>query len=595
MVKNGRQIYELVAPFGRWKLGVVMLVALVQGILQVVGVTSILPFLAMAAKPEDFMQSRVGQEILRIWPGMTQKELLLSAGLFAIAMLAASNLVLLLGEVVRARYVRGLGHWLKTGLLARMMSNPYHYFLNHNTGELLKKSTGDVMTFITGILAPLMDLLARLLTVVLLLLALLLISPGLTLVAGFGLGIYYALAYSLLAPMRKRISNRLKMVNRGAMKQAIQTLSGIKPLKVHNAELSFLSRYGAFTAEQARLSKWIPILTNAPRYLIEPPAFGGIVAIVLYYVSTNQPLDAVLPSLGVMALAAYRMLPNIQLMYGAFSGISLNFHALEEIQDELKQISVNEQESRFVKKSVIDPLKWSESIELRNVTFRYQEADRAVLSDINLTIPKNSFVALIGETGSGKSTLIDLILGLHWPQTGEIRVDDRLLTRKNIRSWRAGVGYVPQEIFLTDDTIEANIAFGMSPGEIDRERVREVARAAQLEEFIEGELPNGYQTETGERGVRLSGGQKQRIGLARALYHNPSLLILDEATSALDNKTEEALMQAINELYGRLTIIAIAHRLTTIRNADRVVALKNGHLDRMGTFDEVVALKGGET
>ena len=268
LFKKGREIYDLVAPYGKWKLGAVMLVALVQGILQVIGVTSILPFLALAAQPESFMKSAAGQQITAIWPNLTERGLLIGAGVFAILMLASANATLLFGEVVRTRYVQGLGHWLKTGLLSRMMANPYHYFLNHNTGELLKKTSGDVFTFISGILAPLMDLLARLLTVILLLFALLLISPKLTIGSGLVLGLYYVGVYQLLAPMRKTFSGRFKFANRGAMKQANQSLSGIKPIKVHNAELSFLSKYGGYTAEQARLSKWIPILSNTPRYLM---------------------------------------------------------------------------------------------------------------------------------------------------------------------------------------------------------------------------------------------------------------------------------------------------------------------------------------
>lgn len=584
-----RLVVSLVAPYGKLKLLVILLVAVFQGILQVVGVTSIFPFLALAANPTGFLNSSIGQRIVAFRPDVTEQQLLVVAGVFAIGMLAVANAMLLFGEIARTRYVQGLGHWLRNVLLSRMMANPYHYFLHHNTGELLKKTSGDVMTFINGTLAPLMDFIARFFTVSLLITALFLISPGLTLAAGLGLGSFYFLAYKLLGPIRSRTSEGMKLANRGAMKSAIQSLAGIKPIKIHNAELSFVRLYGKFSAQQARLAKWMPVLNNAPRYFIEPVAFGGIVGVVLYFVGTGQEVQAILPSLGVMALAGYRMLPNLQLMYGAMSGISLSSHALEEVQAELGDLSAAEDDGAFVAKHMLRPLTWHQAIELRNVRFSYHASDRAVLDGIDLVIPRNKFYAVIGETGSGKSTLIDLILGLHWPQEGGVFVDGEALTRDRIRAWRAGIGYVPQEIFLTDDTIEANIAFGVDPARVDRDRVREVARAAQLSHLVEEEMPDGYQTLTGERGVRLSGGQKQRIGLARALYHNPSLLILDEATSALDNQTEEALMQAITELQGKMTIIAIAHRLSTIRNADQVVRLKNGKVDRIGTYEEVIS------
>ena len=584
-----RQILALVLPYGKLKLLLILLLTVVQGFLQVIGVTSILPFLALAANPTGFLKSSLGQQIVAIWPNLTEEQMLLAAGIFAIAMLAASNAVLLFGEVARTRYVQGLGHWLRNILLGRILGNPYHYFLNHNTGDLLKKTSGDVMSFINGMLAPLMDFIARFFTVSLLVVTLFIINPGLTLAAGFGIGGFYVLAYKLLARLRFITSEGMKVANRGAMRSAIQALSGIKPIKIHNAELSFIKVYGKHSADQARLSKWSPIISNAPRYLIEPLAFGGIVGVVLYYVGTDKELQSILPSLGVMALAGYRMLPNLQLMYGALSGISLSSHALEEVQEELADPTSPDDAGPFVEKSLIKPLRWTDCIELRDIRFSYQASPKAVLDGINLTIPRNKFYAVIGETGSGKSTLIDLILGLHWPVDGGVFVDGTQLTRDRLRSWRAGIGYVPQEIFLTDDTIEANIAFGVEPEEIDYDRVREVARAAQLAKLVEEEMPNGYKTMTGERGVRLSGGQRQRIGLARALYHNPSLLVLDEATSALDNQTEEALMRAINELQGTMTIIAIAHRLTTIRNADRVVRLKDGKVDRIGSYEEVVA------
>lgn len=586
------RVFLIAAPYGRGKLVVMFLVALLQGILQVVGVTSIFPFLALAANPTLFMESAIGQSILAYFPDITEQRLLVISGVFAVGMLGVANGMLLFGEVFRARYVQGLGHWLRVRLLTRMVSNPYHYFLSRNTGELIKKASGDVMNFISGILAPLMDLVARLLTVGLLVATLLVISPTLTLFAGFGLGLYYIGVYKLLGSLRRRTSDGLKTANRGAMKEALQCLSGIKPIKVHGAEEHFINRYSLHTAALARLSKWMPVVANGPRYLIEPLAFGGIVVVVLYHVISGGELDKILPVLGVMALAGYRLLPNLQLIYGAMSGISLSSHALEEIHDELNS---PEDPSYHVARgfgagSRIKAIEWNDQIELKNVRFSYAGAKKPVLHGLNLVIPKNQFFAFIGETGSGKSTLIDLILGLHWPEEGNLLVDGKPLEEKDKRAWRAGIGYVPQDIFLMDDTIAANIAFGMSQKEIDYDRIREVADAAQLRRFIETELPRGFDTRVGERGVRLSGGQRQRIGLARALYHRPSLLILDEATSALDNQTEAALMSAIENLQGRLSLLVIAHRLTTVQRADQVVLLKDGGIGAQGSYDEVVSL-----
>ena len=232
-------------------------------------------------------------------------------------------------------------------------------------------------------------------------------------------------------------------------------------------------------------------------------------------------------------------------------------------------------------------MSWKTAIAFARVSFSYSEAHKPVINNLSLEIKRNEFVAFIGETGSGKSTLIDILLGLHWPQQGQLLIDGKPLTNATIRKWRAGIGYVPQEIFLLDDTIAANIAFGVDSSRIDFEQVKRVAEVAQIRRFVEEELEGGFESRVGERGVRLSGGQRQRIGLARALYHRPSLLVLDEATSALDTTTEAALMEAIEQLYGQITLVVIAHRLSTVERADKIFRLEAGTLAETGSYQSL--------
>ena len=370
-----------------------------------------------------------------------------------------------------------------------------------------------------------------------------------------------------LGKWRDVISEGLKNSFRGSYVEIQQMLGGIKPVKVHRAEESFITRFTEHSLRGSRLQAWSTILGNGPRYLIEPLAFGGLVFVVLLYAARGQNLITILPNLGVMALAGYRLLPALQLLYSQVTGLTTSRHALEEVFDEflaVQQTTGKDAESADGRLTAPPRIHWSRSIILENLSFQYPGTEKPVIDRLSLTVPKNSSLGIVGTTGCGKSTLVDLILGLHVPSSGRILIDDTPLGPHNRRAWRGGIGYVPQEIFLIDDSIAANIAFGIPTDQIDSAALHRAATAAQILTFITNELPAGFDTVVGERGVRLSGGQRQRIGLARALYHQPDLLVLDEATSALDTDTEDGVMQAIAALSGQITMIVIAHRLRTV-------------------------------
>ena len=512
---------------------------------------------------------------------METRELLMIAGVFAISMLVLANATNMIAEYVRTRYAHSLGHWLRIRLATQISSQPYSFFLENNSGILVKKVVGDVMMFVSGVLLPLLDALARLITILLLVATLFLVHPTIAITATLALALFYLTIFKALGQRRKAVSEGMREGIRGTHREINQLFSGIKPIKVHQAESFFLKKFWGFSEKQARLMAYMPLYQNGPRYLIEPLAFGGLVAIVITLAAQGRSFADVLPNLGVMALAGYKLLPALQLFYSQLTQITTSSHALEEVYTEfnaehLAEIELSSLEEKSPK---TNPMTWNKEIRLNNLSFEYPNSGKQVLNDINLVIPKNSSVAFVGETGSGKSTLIDLILGLHSPTEGSIEIDGVPLHRNNIQAWQASIGYVPQDIFLIDDTVAKNIALGLNEEEIDFDHLRQVCDTAQILSFIEEELEAGFSTQVGERGIRLSGGQRQRIALARALYHNPSVVILDEATSALDNKTEEALVTAINSLKESLTLIVIAHRLTTIQECDTIYDLsKNANL-----------------
>jgi ATP-binding cassette subfamily C protein len=361
----------------------------------------------------------------------------------------------------------------------------------------------------------------------------------------------------------------------GFWKNANQFLHGIKTVMVHGKGRYFMNKALEHSAKIGDFQAKIPIYSNGPRYLIEPVAFGSLMAIVVVLAVQGKPFSDILPNLTVMAFAGYRMLPALQLLYGQLITISSYNYTLVHLEQEILDME-NRELAQVSEGYPVAPLVFDREIRLEHLGFQYPGTSAPTLNDFSLTIRKNESVGIAGPSGSGKSTLVDLILGLHVPQTGRICVDDTPLTLVNMASWRQIIGYVPQDIYLLDDTIAANIAFGVDEAKVDPAALREAAQGAQILEFIERELPQGFQTTVGERGVRLSGGQRQRVGLARALYHRPQILILDEATSALDNQTELAVMETIHRLQGTLTIITIAHRLSTLERCDRVIRLENG-------------------
>jgi len=572
-----RRVLFLARPYGRAKLAGVFSLALAQAVFQVIGATSIFPFLAIAADPDRIRRSHFGLRFLALLPPMNNWELLITTGVIAIVGVLLSNAINLLSEYVRTCYAGNFAHWLRVRLLRRMASQPYTYFLQRNSGELLKKIFTDVVNYTNGVLLPLLDTVARALTAVLLLATLFLVQPVIALSAAIGLGGFYLITFRLLARKRREVDENLRTHATGFYLEAHQMLGGIKPVKVHRAEEHFLGRFADHSAILAKMGARVAIL-NSARYLVEPLAFAGLVVAVLLLAAKGRDFSDILPNLGVMALAGYRLLPSLQLLYSQLTQVSSMRHAVDEVYDEFVEAESDGSVSPAISTDVLArarPCRWKDSITLRKISFRYPGALRPVLEDFSLSIAKNTSLGVIGPTGSGKSTFVDLLLGLYQPTAGEILIDDEPLTLALVPAWQASIGYVPQDIFLIDDTIARNIAFGLPDTEIDPVRLREACVLAQLIEFIEIELPAGFDTIVGERGVRLSGGQRQRIGLARALYHRPSLLILDEATSALDVATEAKLLEALRSLAGKLTIVVAAHRLSTIAGCDKVVDLSN--------------------
>ena len=432
---------------------------------------------------------------------------------------------------------------------------------------------------------PAMKLIAQGAVAFFLILLLVVANPMAALGALVLLGGSYVLVYLVVRKRISRMGHVRKAANMDKYKVAGEAFGGVKDVKLMGLEDSFLRRYERPARRSAEANSLIGVASEVPRNILRAVALGGILAFVVVMLIRGQDMSGMLPVLGLYAFAGMRLLPALQQIYSSATTMRFTVSMLDRVHADLLSLPKGEN-AKFP--AAPEPLPLREKLELRDVSYAYPSAERGALNGLTLSIPALSTVGVVGGTGAGKTTAVDVILGLLRPQEGVVAVDGTPVTDDRLRAWQRSVGYVPQQIFLMDESVAANIAFGVPHKEIDMAAVERAARIAELHDFILRDLPEGYATELGERGVRLSGGQRQRIGIARALYHDPDVLVLDEATSALDNLTERAVMDAVHNLGGKKTIIMIAHRLSTVQDCDIIFLLEHGRVAAQGRYDDLV-------
>ncbi len=563
--------YRLALPYGRLKLFSVLGLILFNGLLQLVGVASIFPFFALAADPGRIRNSKFGSWFLQLLPPMDNNGLLAAAGIIAIVLLIIASFSSMFSEVVRIRYGYGFSQWLRGRLMRSYATKPYSFFLQRNSADLSRKIF-DIQQFTLSILLPVGEIISRVFLILLLVSMVFIVQPVIAVGSVVSLGGFYLAAFLWMRSRTRVVSERIQLHQAGFWKHTNQFLQGIKTVLIHGKSYHFIEEALKHAEQIGVYQSKVPIYSNGPRYMIEPIAFGGLVGIVVVMALQGRPFTDILPNLSVIALAGYKLLPALQLLFSQLVTVASNKYTLTQLEEEIMDIEMDTAQIDSMPSNV-DPISFTREIRIDKITFRYPSGAPSILKDLDLVIFKSDSVGIAGPSGCGKSTLVDLLLGLHSPESGLILIDNIPLDNSNIHSWRSLIGYVPQDIYLLDDSIAANIAFGIPTEKVDCSALRQAAEAAQILDFIENDLPDGFLTTVGERGVRLSGGQRQRIGLARALYHQPEILILDEATSALDQQTEKAVMETINRLQGSLTIISIAHRLATLQNCTKVLHL----------------------
>ncbi|MFA5698911.1 MAG: ABC transporter ATP-binding protein [Sphaerochaeta sp.] len=559
---------------------------LFAAIVQLVGVASIQPFMNIVTNPNSIHTSWFLSTLYRILRFSNERNFILFIGFSTLSMILLSNAIGAFNVWLKTRFVMRLNHNLSRRMLSIYLNKPYTFFLDRASSDLGRTILSEVNQLISSLVLPIFDFIIDSFIVLALFVFLLYRDPIITIIAFSILGGSYLITNTLVRQRTRRAGRERVEANKGRFATTNEALSGIKITKVMGKEPFFLNQYTRYSERFVRVETYIRLVSGLPKFILEGIAFGGIILLVLFLSVRTENVVSMIPTISLFAFAGYRMMPALQSIYSSSMNIYFNQAILDQIVEEVKGTDAGA--GANLKEDSTPPMSFKHRIELRDLAFSYLRSDIPTLKDININVKKNSMIGFVGTTGSGKTTLVDVILGLLPPHEGQILIDGVPLTEENTRSWQKLIGYVPQEIFLTDTSIASNIAYGVSEEDFDMNKVRQAAKIAAIDQFIDEELPQGYDTVVGERGVRLSGGQRQRIGLARALYNNPPILILDEATSALDGTTEDAVMEAISQASSERTMFLIAHRISTVKECDTIYLLKAGKITDKGTYEELL-------
>jgi ABC-type multidrug transport system fused ATPase/permease subunit len=572
-----KKIHGLLTAGERRRGLLVLAMVLVMALLETAGVASVMPFLSVLGNPEAVESNPILATFYERFGFESVDSFIIALGVAAFLLILFSALFRTLTHYVMNHYVEMRRHSIGERLLETYLRQPYVFFLDRHSSDMAKSILSEVDQLVTNVFRPGIDMVAYMVVTIALVTLLVVIDPWLAFGVAVVIGSTYAAIYLTVRGILGRVGRDRAQANRERFTAAGEALAGIKDIKLLGREQAYLSRFRGPSIRQASHQATNRTLSLVPKYLVEAIGFGGVIVLTLVLFATQggatgTGLGGVLPLLGLYVFAGYRLLPAAQHIYKGVASLRFSAATVDGIYKDLEQRTALAE----IASGPAEPLLPSKSIALEGVHYTYPNAPRPALRGIDLVVPVGTSLGLIGTTGAGKTTLVDVLLGLLRPSSGAITVDGQPVTDALLSSWQRALGYVPQDIFLTDSSVAENIALGVPAAEIDLCQVIRCARMAQVHDFIIEELPEQYDSIIGERGVRLSGGQRQRIGIARALYHDPAVLVFDEATSALDTATEKAVMEAIDALKDQKTVILIAHRVSTVRNCTQVVQIQSG-------------------
>ena len=584
-MKTLKKLLYLLTAKERKRAILLMVMVFVMALTEVLGIVSVMPFMGVLTNPQlidtnIFLNTAFERSALL---GVeTKQQFLIVLGSLVFILIVTSLVFKAFTTYVQIRFIHMCEYSISSRLLKGYMHQPYSWFIGHNSSDVCASILSETSTVVGRGVKPMITLIAQSIIAITLITLLLFINPKLTMMVILFFGLFFGLVFFTTRIFLERIGKERLRANQLRFTVVNEGFSAFKELKLGGLEKFYTQKYSEPAKKYVLFSGSSQIIAMLPQYGIQIMAFGSLILAAIYSILKGENFISLIPILTLLAFAGYRLMPALNNMYTSISQIRFVGPALDNLFNEMKNLD-KKKLNEYKKLSSI-----SNNITLNDIHYTYPNSSKLTLKNINLSIPINSSTGIVGVTGSGKTTMVDIILGLLEAQQGTLEVDGKIINKDNLRAWQSCIGYVPQEIFLADDTVAANIALGIDSNKTNQENIEKAAKIANLHNFVINELPEKYLTNVGEDGIKLSGGQRQRIGIARALYHNPKVLILDEATNALDTLTERSVMEEVEKLNKNITIIMIAHRISTVKNCDTIFLLEKGKLKAKGTYEELV-------
>ena len=576
------KIYNLLTQEERQKASFLLFLMIVGMLLETLGIGLIVPLVALMMQGNLISNYPMIGSIVIFFGGSSQIDLISVIMLGFLTVYVIKNLFLVFLAWVQISFVFDVQANLSKRLFEIYLTQPYVFHLQRNSAQLIRNITGEVSVF-SGVITSLLLLITELLVLVGVAFLLVILEPFSTLILFFVFGGSALIFYQNSRGHLSRWGDERQRHDGFRIQHLQQGLGGAKDVKLLGRENNFLTQFQIHNIKSAQMLKYHTIFQSYPRFMFELLAVAGLVIIVITMNNQGKNMSTILPAIGLFSVAAFRLLPSMGRILSAVQTLRYSLSVINTLDKDIKLVVPK---SMHQNNDSIEVFK--SELSLINIKYYYPDTESPALDGISINIQRGQSIGLIGTSGSGKSTLVDIILGLLSPSEGVVKIDGNDIKLKS-RQWQANIGYVPQFIYLTDDTLRRNIAFGLSEEEIDDKAVKRAIKAAQLDEFVLS-LTNAEETIVGERGVRLSGGQRQRIGIARALYHEPEVLVLDEATSALDSETEKGVMKAVSALHGKKTVIIVAHRMSTVKECEKLYRLDHGVIVDEGTPQELLSV-----